>query len=219
MGENIGLLSPNVASLLRWVLDLLERVVEDGQIQPIIGNLLVLRGVNRLLLNPFHFSSLGVKKWNPIQTKNAVLLSKLNMQMTQKKEKKENASLSWMSFLVSGDDEEEEKGEERGEGEPLFAKFLKKIPAREVLNRKIKEQDEVTGRPTREQRNNIVTASLMVFRDFLSRFLFCFVFVFVFVFLFLFFIFVVEQSVSKNSHFLSIKDTSSFSGPTPPSLL
>ena len=214
MGQNIGLLSPKVASLLRWVLDLLERVVEKGQVQPIIGNLLILRGINRLLLSPFHFSSLGVKKWNPIQTKNAVRLSKLNMKMAQKKERKEDASVSWVSFLVSGDDEEEEEEEE--EGEPLFALFLKKIPKREVLNRKIKEQDEVMGRLSGEQKNNVVTASLMVFRDFLSRFLFCFVlFCFVLFSSFRTFFLIISSLNIFFFFFSSTIDTSSFYGPTP----
>ena len=135
--------------------------------QPIIGNLLVLRGINRLLLSPFHFSHLGVEKWNPIQTKNAVRLSKINMQLAMREEKKA-PPVSWVAFLVSGEEEEEE--EEEGE-DPLFAKFLKKVPSREQLNLKIKQQEEVTGKPNQEQRNNIITASLTVFRDFLVRYL------------------------------------------------
>uniref|UniRef100_A0A7S4KHW1 Ras-GAP domain-containing protein n=1 Tax=Paramoeba aestuarina TaxID=180227 RepID=A0A7S4KHW1_9EUKA len=166
MERNLGLLSAKVASLLRWVLDLLERVVESN-VQPIIANLLVLRGINRLLLSPFHFSQLGVEKWNPIQTKNAVRLSKFNMQIALRKEKKA-ASVSWVSFLVEGSDEEEEEEEE---GEPLFAVFLKKLPKREVLNQKIKQQEEITGKSSQEQRNNTITASLMVFRDFLVRYI------------------------------------------------
>ena len=135
-----GSMTLNIAVLLQWTFVLVEQI-DPKMVQPVIGNVILLRGMNRAIIHPSHLK-IGQESWNVVQCKNCVKLAKSLM-----KEAPEKSFGKFVSAI------------------PTYEGIVKKKMKREKAPKLVEEENKYTLQRSLKTFRNYISKYLGLFWD------------------------------------------------------